>query len=84
VYWTEKERQELWERDQVRFAEISHNYLCCDVPTITKCILCTHNPKQCLNRKEAEKAIRNYKEWGLPRSGYHFVNVNKMIKGDRK
>ena len=62
MFWTKKEREDLWQWDQVRFAEIAHNYACCDVPTITQCLLCTHDNK-CKNKAEIFKALANYKEW---------------------
>ena len=64
MFRTKEERENLWQRDQVYFAEIAHEYLCCDVPTITQCLLCTHEPDKCKNKAEALKALANYEEWG--------------------
>ena len=58
------ERQALWERNQIHFAEVAYEYPCCDVPTITQCLLCTHDPERCKNKAEVVKALANYKEWG--------------------
>ena len=63
MFWTSEERNNMWKNDQSRFAEIAHNYLCCDVPTVTQCMFCTKN-YSCKNRKEVLKALSNYKEWG--------------------
>ena len=40
MFWTEKERDSFWKRDQVAFAEKANEYPCCDVPTLLKCIHC--------------------------------------------
>lgn len=57
MFWTKEEREDLWQRDQIRFAEIAHEYLCCDVPTITQCRICTHYPDQCRNKAEVLRML---------------------------
>jgi hypothetical protein len=52
MFWTEKERQSFWERDEVRFAELAHEYLCCDIPTLRLCKKCDMKPKTCPNKKD--------------------------------
>lgn len=79
MFWRKDERQGLWERNQIRFAEISHEYLCCDVPTITKCILCTVAESDCKNRAEADKAIRNFQtHGGKSRNGCGTNKINDL------
>lgn len=60
MFWRKDERENLWQRDQVRFAEVAHNYPCCDVPTITMCMLCGKANEHCQNRAEARKAVHNW------------------------
>jgi len=57
--FTKKEAKELWENNQVRYAEIAHSYPCCDLPTDTQCVWC-------------DEAIA--KEWECPKlkkQGYY-------------
>ena len=56
MYRTEKERKDLWEQDQIRFAELAHNYPCCDVPTVRMCAACEIEPELCSNKGDLIKA----------------------------
>ena len=38
--YTHKERMQLWNDDQVLFAELAHQYPCCDIPTEVNCKTC--------------------------------------------
>ena len=50
MYRTEAERKGLWERDQIHYAEIAHQYPCCDVPTVLGCLHCKIDPDLCKNK----------------------------------
>ena len=52
MFYREDERQELWERNQIHFAEIAHQYFCCDVPTLKMCFECDVNKMDCKNKAE--------------------------------
>lgn len=60
MFWTKDEREAFWKRNQIGFAELAHEYLCCDVPTVTACALCDKKPEECKNKAEIEKAIINF------------------------
>ena len=59
MFYRQDEREGLWQRNQISFAERAHEYPCCDVPTVTACVLCDINPLDCKNREEILKAIHN-------------------------
>lgn len=56
MFYREDERKSLWERSGIRYAEIAHKYLCCDVPTLGKCLNCGFSSEQCQNKTEIEAA----------------------------
>ena len=58
MYRRQDERETLWQRDPVGFSEVAHEYLCCDVPTVTACTLCPEKEEACKNKAEIMKAIR--------------------------
>lgn len=39
-HWAKEEKAELWEKDQIMYAELAHNYQCCDLPTKEHCLEC--------------------------------------------
>lgn len=39
-YWKPEELTELWRKDQILYAELSHYYPCCDLPTKQDCTEC--------------------------------------------
>ena len=55
MFWTESERKAFWDRDQIRFAEVAYNYMCCDVPTVGLCVECGFAPDKCENKMEVGK-----------------------------
>ena len=57
MIYTEKEKQELWERSQVAYAEKAHEFPCCKVPTLTSCILCVFGEDECDNKKEVAEVL---------------------------
>jgi len=40
MFRTEDERRGLWDRDQVHYTEIAHDYVCLAVPTLEGCLKC--------------------------------------------
>ena len=50
MIYTEEEKKEMWERDQVYFAERAHEFPCCEIPTLSLCLKCDLN--YCVNLRE--------------------------------
>jgi hypothetical protein len=59
MIYTKKERQELWERHPIFFAEKAHEFPCCDIPTFEMCLKC--KIKDCENKREIEEALKKVK-----------------------
>lgn len=57
MYRTEAERDNLWNRDQIHYAEIAEQYRCDNVPTIGDCLRCDIDPDLCKNKAEIAKEI---------------------------
>lgn len=55
MFYREDERKRLWKRSEIKYAEIAHQYLCCDVPTLDKCLDCKFLPEQCPNKAEIDR-----------------------------
>jgi hypothetical protein len=57
MFWRQDEKESFWKRDQVRFAEKAHEFLCCDIPTVAGCAACEKKPDQCENKMELFRAM---------------------------
>ena len=57
MYRTTAERDRLWERDQIHFAEVAHQYACMDVPTIGMCLACKVEEGHCPEKIELLKEL---------------------------
>jgi hypothetical protein len=64
MFWRDEERKEFCQKNPMRFAEVAHQYRCCDVPTIKKCVECAYLPEQCRNKAEILEILRNLKGEG--------------------
>lgn len=57
MFYTEKEQEEKWKRDQIKFAEVAHQYPCCMIPTLEMCFRCTADPDNCKNKTELNRVL---------------------------
>ena len=56
MFWTDEDRKQLFSDLPEVFAEVAHEYPCCDVPTLKGCYGC--RVRYCFNR-ESER-FSNY------------------------
>lgn len=61
MFHTKSERSELWRQSQILFAEVAHQYPCCDVPTLGVCYLCGITPSECKNKQEILNLLEQFK-----------------------
>lgn len=71
MFYSKDERDKLWERSQVGFAEKAHEFPCCDVPTVDACWKCKIDPSDCKNKAEIVRAIKAAVNFECPRCKSH-------------
>jgi len=59
IFWTKTEARNLWDGDQIKYAEIAHEYPCCSVPTIFMCLCCPRNQDECKNRHDVIASVKH-------------------------
>ena len=77
MFYREDERKAFWKRNQVKFAEKAHEFICCNIPTIAMCIQCDGRAyRNCPNKLEIKKTYNNQRIAGSPSS----INPGKKEK----
>ena len=56
MFYTEKERQDFFDKDPIKFAARAHDFLCCDIPTLRACLNCKNT--DCFNYQEINKEAK--------------------------
>ena len=64
MFYTPEERNRLSQESPTMYAELAHEYPCCDLPIVTDCAVCSIDPEKCSNKAEIKQALERAKESG--------------------
>jgi len=56
MFYRKDEAVEMWQTNEARYAEIAHQYPCCNVPTFRMCFFC-EKEVECRNKAEVKKTL---------------------------